>query len=223
LLINTKGYTMAIDLQDLFEMEMPEKSGGMIRTTEQKMSSHQVFLDEEIGNPSKYRDLINTLYMCGSDDQVNMFINSPGGSLSAAMAIIEGIKGCDGVVRGIITGECHSAASMIMLNCHEIIVTDSAHMMCHTASYGTGGSTHVVQKHVDFSTGHINKILKDTYEGFLTDAEFSDLIKGIEFWFDADAIKARLDTRMKFIEKRVKAQEAAEKPPVKKKTVKKVS
>ena len=49
-----------IDISDLLEIETQEQS-SMFRTTKQEVYSHQVFLDEDIGPPSKYRDLINIL------------------------------------------------------------------------------------------------------------------------------------------------------------------
>jgi len=202
---------MPLELQDLFEMEQQDKIGSMIRTTEQKVCSHQIFLDEDIGAPSKYRDLINLLYMANEDDQVNIFVNSSGGFLSSAMAIIEAIKGSSAKVRAIITGECHSAASIIALHCHEILVTDSAHMMIHTANYGAGGNTHVVKKHVDFSTSHINKIIHQTYDGFLTPEELVEVNKGVEMWFDSSQIKHRLDLKYKYLTAKAEAKKKPKK------------
>lgn len=209
--------TKAVDVRDLFNIEMTEDVGSYIKTTKQEMCNYKVFLDEEIGEPSKYRDLINLLYMGTEVDQFNLFINSMGGNLASALAIVEAIKGCDGIVRAIINGECHSAASIIALNCHEIVVTEAAHSLIHTASYGTGGNAHMVKKHVDFSSAHIRKILKNTYEGFLTEDEFRDMEHGIEFWFDSTQIKSRLNARFKFLETRKEEKAAAKKLPAKKK------
>jgi ATP-dependent protease ClpP protease subunit len=144
--------------------------------------------------------------MSGENDQVNLLINSSGGYLSTAIAIIEGIKASDAMVRAIIVGECHSAASMIALNCHEIVVTDSAHMMTHTASYGTGGMTQNVKSHSDFSTGFINKIIDSTYSGFMQNDEIIELKKGVEFWFDADQIRTRLESRLEYLKKKTEVE-----------------
>lgn len=196
---------MPMPLEELFEfIEPQDKNGGMIRSTEQKLMSHQVSIDEDIGVPAKYRDLINLLYMCNEGDQVNIFINSAGGMLSSAMAIIEGIKGSASTVRAIITGECHSAASIIALHCHEIMVTDSAHMMIHTAQYSSGGNTHNVKVHTEFSTKHINAMIDSTYEGFLSPDEIFEIKKGVEMWFDAGDIKKRLASRLRILNKKSK-------------------
>ena len=194
----------SIDLQDLLEMTTDEGPSSLIKTIKQNINIHQVFFDEDIGEPKKYRDLINMLYIASESDEFNFFMNSSGGQLSAALAIIEGIRGTEATVRAIITGECHSAASIITLNCHEIMVTDSAQMLIHTASYGSGGNAHMVQKHVDFSTRHINKMLDDTYTGFLSTTEITDLKKGVEYWLDSDEISSRLDSRLKYLQSKEK-------------------
>jgi ATP-dependent protease ClpP protease subunit len=190
-----------IDIRDFLDIEDQDSKSTYIKSSRQELCSHQVYLDEDIGEPKKYRDLINLLYTCSEDTEFNFFINTCGGSLSSAMSIIEAIKNTNGTVRAIITGEAHSAGSIIALSCHEIIVTDSAQMMVHTASYGTGGNVQNVQSHVDFSTKHINKILDKTYSGFLSPAEFVTLRQGVELWFDSDDIVARLKLRQAFLKK----------------------
>lgn len=193
---------------DMEILQIADRGSSMFRTTKKEICCHQVFLDEDIGPPSKYRDLINMLYMAGDDDEINLFINSSGGYLSSALAIIEAIKGSSATVRAIVNGECHSAASMITLNCHEIAVTNAAHMMVHTASYGAGGNSHMVQKHVEFSTAHVRRIIDQTYTGFLTAEELDKVHTGVEYWFDAREISKRLDNRQKYLMEK----KAAKKP-----------
>ena len=198
-----------IDIRDLMEFEPQElTSSSFIKSTRQDMFSHQVSFDKPIGEPYLYRELINLLYMADENTEFNFFFNTPGGNLSAAMAIIEAMKSSESLVRAIITGECHSAGSMIALNCQEVIVTESAHALIHTGSYGTGGDAHKIQSHVDFSTKMINKILDTTYSGFLNLDELNDVKRGIEFWFDSEEIKVRLDNRKLYLEAKRKIEES---------------
>ena len=213
-----------ININDLFELEPQEMSSSYIKSVRQDVFSHQVSFDKPIGEPSMYRELINLLYMADESTEFNFLFNTPGGSLSAGMGIIEAIKGSEALVRGIVTNECHSCGSLILLNCHEIIVTDSAHMLVHTANFGYGGNTHMVQGHADFSTKLINKLLDSTYSGFLNSKELDDVKRGIEYWFDADEIRERLKGRFEYLKVQkeldeLAAQEAAQKAAPKKKKV----
>ena len=195
----------AIDIQELLEIGPHEQGNSFVKTQKQELYMHQIFLDEEIGEPKKYRDFINMLYLSSSENaEYNVFVNSPGGCMTAAMAIVEAIYNSDSNVRAILNGECHSAASIIALNCDEIVVTDQAHMLIHTAQFGTGGFTQNVKAHADFSAIYINKILDSTYSGFLSTEELSNVKQGVEIWFNADEIRVRLKNKQKYISDKLK-------------------
>lgn len=171
-----------------------------IRTVTQETKRHDVFLDTDISEPPNYRDLISLLFNADENDSINIFINSQGGQLNSALAIIEGIKHSNANVTGIIMGECYSAASIIALNCHNVVVLDSANMMIHTASFGTAGNTGNVKAYTDFTVKEIEKLLVSTYEHFLTKDEIDKIKTGVEIWLSADDIKKRLETRTKYVE-----------------------
>jgi ATP-dependent protease ClpP protease subunit len=188
------------DTEQIIELIQQDSMPSMIKTHKQAVAVHTVFFDEDIGPASKYRELIHLLYSAEEFDQFVFVVNSSGGDLDGALSIIEGIKASNATVRAIITGKCHSAASIISLNCDDVMVTGSAHMLVHTASYGAYGSTGQVKSNVDFSTKQIKQILENTYGGFLTPAEIIDVHKGVEFWFDNKEIAKRLLSKVKFIE-----------------------
>lgn len=168
-----------------------------IMTTKCEYNHYDVFLDEDITEPSGYRDLIALLFGASEDDTVNLMINSEGGIMDTALSIIEGLKNTQAHVTAVLTGACHSAASMIMLNCSEVVVLDSAYAMIHTASYGSIGSTNNVRTHTEFASKMINKLLEDTYMGFLSRDELEQVKVGMELWFDAEQIRARMKQRVK--------------------------
>jgi len=190
----------ANETEQIIELIQQENFSSMIKTHKQPVSVHTVFFDEDIGPALKYRELIHLLYSAEEFDQFIFVINSSGGDLDGALSIIEAIKASNATVRAIITGKCHSAASIITLNCDEVMVTESAHSLIHTASYGAYGSTGQVKSNVDFSTKQIKQILENTYGGFLTPMEILDVHKGVEFWFDAKEIKKRLENKNKFLQ-----------------------
>ena len=203
---------------DGLKMIQMNQGPDYINSTELKRVHHDVFLDSEIGDPSEYRDLISLLFNADDDDSFNFFINSEGGQLYSALAIIEGLKHTSAQVTAVIVGECHSAASMIAMYCHQMAVLDSAQMMIHTASYGTMGNTGNVKAYTDFTTKQVEKLLHDTYEGFLDKDEITKIKLGVELWFDAAEIKTRMERRVKHLlgETEPKPKVPAKKAPAKK-------
>lgn len=169
-------------------------------------TEHEVFLDSEIDDPSNYRELISLLMNAGPEDEFYLYINSPGGNLDSACAIITGIQNTQATVTAYLMGACHSAASMITMYCHQVHIFNSAYMMAHTASFGSVGNTSTIKAHTDFTIEQVERLLDDAYEGFLTKEEINQVKNGVEIWFDADQIKTRLTGRMKTLQKKQEAE-----------------
>lgn len=179
-------------------MMMPEQK-GLIRTITQQMSTHLVFIDDDIREPSNYRDVIHCLATCGENDSVNLLVNSSGGRTDSIWQIIEAMKGCRGDVSVTVIGAAYSAASMLACMAPECYIADSAEFMLHTAHYGSIGTVPNVKGQTDFATRQINKLLDQAYKGFLTDKELEELKNGKEYWFDAEEAGKRMVKRYKYL------------------------
>ena len=176
-----------------------------IKATKVEANQYEVFLDEDIGEPSEYRELISLLFNASELDSFSFYINTPGGQLNTTMAIIEGIKHCQAEVTGVLMGETHSGGSMIAMYCHNLAVLDSAEMMVHHASFGSYGSAGNVKTHSAFTVKRVEEIIEDAYEGFLTPEEIVEVKKGVELWFNAPEIRERMERRVELLTARAEA------------------
>lgn len=172
------------------------------------VTTHEVFLDMDIEDPHKYRNLISLLINAQANDRIHLYINSNGGNLDTAIAIINAMLVCQAEITGFIMGACHSAASIITMYCHNVHVFETAYMMIHTASFGNFGNTTTVKTQTDFTVEQVEKLLDDAYKGFLDNKEMKEVKQGIELWYDSEEIRRRL-------KKRVTALEALEKKAAK--------
>lgn len=198
----------------LADENVPSIFGGLlnnvhINTIQTTYFTHEVFLDAAIDEPNKYRELISLLINASENDKIHLFINSPGGHLDTAGAIISGILSSRAEVTAFLMGACHSAASLISMYCHAIHVYDTAYMMIHTASFGSSGNTPTVKAHTDFTIKQCEKLMIDAYEGFLTKSEMDKVLNGLELWFNAEEIKPRLKKRFEAVQ--LQDKKAAEK------------
>ena len=103
-----------------------------------------------------------------------------------------------------------SAAGIILLQSPNIIITPISQMMCHNASFGNYGKLGDVEANVNFSKKYIERLMDDTYSGFMTKDEIRDLKKGVDFYFDSEEILQRLGARAKYqdeLEEQLKTEE----------------
>lgn len=183
------------------------KNSQYISSTPHTFTHHDVFIDCEVSEPENYRELITALFNANDGDTMTIYINSPGGHLDSALAIIEALKNTQCHVTGVIMGACHSAASIISMYCHEVAVMDNAYSLVHTASFGSSGNTNNVKSHTEFTVKMVEKLLNNTYEGFLNKDELNKVKQGVELWFDAEEIRIRMESRVKYLQAQLKKKE----------------
>lgn len=152
-------------------------------------------LDEGITDASYYRNITDVCNQAGDEDQIHFYINSPGGLLSGLSTILDAIEKTDALTVAIVTGDCHSAASIIMLHCDVVDVGRMANALCHNVSFGTSGRASDIQAQVNHTTKQATRLLKETYEGFMSESEIDLLLEGKQFYFDAEEIVTRLEAR----------------------------
>jgi len=191
------------------DTKMTDPASSNIRKSTIQYNGYDVFLDTDIGSPEEYRDLIMILFSANEGDVITFNINSNGGHLDSAMAIIEGIKHSKARIEARILGACHSAASMILMYCPDVIVFKSSYCMIHTATFGSFGMTPQIKSHTDFNISHIEDILDDAYDGFLTAEELDKVKNGVEMWFGSEEIARRLANR----QNKLQSQEAVSEEP----------
>lgn len=180
-----------------------------------------VYLHGSIGELYEYENLFNCLRSVEEGDTVKLWVSNVGGNLNTTLEIVQALQDCKAETVTIVTGECHSGASIIALSSQNLIIGDFATMMIHNASYGTAGKASDIHSMVMHSHDVLTKLINKFYEGFLTPEEIEDVIQGKEFWFDADQIRERLEIRSeyqsKLIEKQIASiQEEIKEVPVKK-------
>ena len=191
-----------------FVFGMPKEPLGYTVKTHQ-LNNFNVHINEEIKDASYYSKVFELLLDAGENDSVNFFIASNGGDLDGLNILLEGIRLTEAHVCAILVGPAHSAASILALNCHNIIVTESASMLTHNIRTGFGGKIADLEAFTNFSRKISNKLIKETYTAFLEPEELEAVIHGKELWLDAAQIRERLQRRMEFLESKYEAEQQA--------------
>lgn len=80
---------------------------------------------------------------------VNVHINSPGGSVTDALAIYSALRGHKGKVTAIVDGLCASAATIVMLGADEVVMSQHSLLMVHNPWTVTAGDAGTMRKTAD--------------------------------------------------------------------------
>ena len=149
-------------------------------------------LDEDIKEPSYYRNLIEVLNNATEQDLVVLNINSGGGMLDSAISIIDALRNTRANTLAWISGSAYSAAGLIALSCQNVEVGEFATLMCHNSQYGLGGYTTDIKDRALFEHKMTSKIMQSVYRFFLSPEEIESVLMNKTLWMDADEIAERL-------------------------------
>ena len=189
-----------------------------------QINNFRVQLNKGIMDASYYSRVFEMMLDAGENDQITFFISSGGGRVDGLNALLEGARLTDAYTTAVLVGSAHSAASIFALNCDEVIVTDSADMLCHEVTYGTGGKGSDVYSHVLHTKRTSDKLLTETYSGFLDDKQLAALFAGTQIYLTAEEIRECLARKGAYMEAKFQAeQQALEAPPDPKPTRKRKS
>lgn len=172
--------------------EMLMQPNGAVRERSFPTKCYTLYLDNEIGAPSEYRDHMEALESAAEWDEVRLVISSPGGRLDAGLMLINGIKACRAPVTAHIHDQCGSMATGIALACDNWMLGDFAYFFVHTASWMAYGKDSEIRSQVQFMDKRIDKFLHDMYDGFLSPEEISLVSKGQDMWINAQELGERL-------------------------------
>lgn len=158
-----------------------------------------VSIDEEVKDPKYYRHVLARINDLDESDCVELVINSYGGSVDGAVSIINALHRTEAHTVAVLDGIAASAASLIALSCNEIVASNNARLMIHSASGVIGGTMSNSAAYSAFMDAELRKLMTNVYLGFLTQSELEDVFKGCEVWFNSDQIMERLQKRQEYL------------------------
>lgn len=189
--------------------------GGSDRVTSTPIPvwDHRIRLTGPVVDTTDYREELNLLETMSEHDQATIVINTEGGSLQTTLEFVSAIEGCQGLVKGYLAGEAHSAGSVIFLKCHTFELSRYAQMMIHAPSGGFLGKFSDTFRELDHFRKWVEFFYRDIYTGFLTEEEIVSVLNGSDIWLDAEQIHERLDNLIEYRqEKALKDLEGSEDP-----------
>lgn len=126
------------------------------------LMERNVFIEGEITSPSAQEVILELLYLDSNEPgkDINLYIQSPGGDVQAALAIIDTMEILTSKVNTICVGLCASAASIILAAGDKRFALKHSEIMIHQPSTGIQGNA----SDIEITANHILTIKKVIYE-----------------------------------------------------------
>ena len=168
---------------------------------------YDIYLFGEIEDAAQFTEAIEALDGANEGDIVIIHLSTNGGDCDATDTFLYSMQNSAARVIVRASGGVHSAGSMILLAADEFTLSPNFNCLVHNGSFGAVGKTSDVKAQTAFQGSFMDKLMKQTYEGFLEPAEIDALIAGKDFWFDSDSFMERIHKREKYFGRTVDTDE----------------
>lgn len=173
-----------------------------------KSGTYHIYLFGQITNPGQFIGAVEVMRNATENDEVVIHLQSCGGSLDATDTLLQAMQECEAHVTVNASGGCHSAASIILLAANSFKLSDNFSSLLHNGSVGSGGKFSDYRTETAFTAKWMEKVMRDTYQGFLEPDEIDNLLKGQDIWLDSEQWVERHNRRNEYIREKLEAFQA---------------
>lgn len=163
-----------------------------IMMTSNVSSTYNLRLARPITEIDDFEDEFQLFAGAGVNDVIHLDIVTPGGSVDTAHMLCRAIARTPAHTVAYIGPTCASAGTAIALACEEWEIDDMSSFMVHTGSYGAYGMAPHVKANVAHNDKMIERYVRMSYTGFLTEAEMLQVLDGREIYFEGEELAERL-------------------------------
>jgi ATP-dependent protease ClpP protease subunit len=180
----------------LTEELLIQKDGG--KNNFRKVSGQllEFYLVGPILGPEDYIEWFDAIRSAGPSDTVKIYINSPGGSVAAALQLMRVMGDTQAATVVSVEGECMSAATMPFMVADECEISPHSLFMFHNYSGGLFGKGGELFDQVQFERSWSKNLLHSIYKDFLTEAEVQQMLDNKDIWLTSEDVAERLKLRL---------------------------
>ena len=191
-----------IDLEEIIKIK---QNSNKLFASKPMATFHEFYLTGRIEEADQYIAVFDMIRHATSEDVVKIYVNSPGGDLFTALQFGRAMGDSDATIIVSVEGQCCSAATIIALAADMVELSNHCVWMCHNYSSGMIGKGHELHSQAEFERDWSIKLMKDVYDGFLSESEIQRMLNGADIWMGTDDVMERLNKRQKHMQKKNKS------------------
>lgn len=148
-----------------------------VRATQQVSNHYICDIWDALENLSDIEDTLFALTIAEEQDTVTLNLNSDGGAHHVGDALLMAMRNCKAPIHVVASGRVASYATFILLQCDSFEISPFCEILCHSASFGSGGKMADTLQATEFTYKLCEKMLHAYYEGFLTEEEIDRIVE----------------------------------------------
>lgn len=143
---------------------------------------YRAIIDDDFREVKQFADIVDVLDSAQEGDLVHIRLSTNGGALHSIIPLLHSMENTLAHVHIHVESDTASAGTMLMMKAHSVYINPYTTIMIHTASYGYAGHSGNMEAHVAHNTKSIEKLVRELYKDFLTEAEILRVLDGKEIY-----------------------------------------
>jgi len=161
-------------------------------TKTRQSHTYDLYVKDSISSFDGISTYFNTLKKATSKDEVNVYINSGGGSLPVSIELLDAMEKCKAPITTHAVGRVASAATFLFLAGDVREIYDSAYFMFHQYSAGATGKGDDILQKTTFLKKHYSGFFKKYYKEIFNKEEINKLLDGKDIYLNKKQMLKRL-------------------------------
>ncbi|HDR9103481.1 TPA: ATP-dependent Clp protease proteolytic subunit [Burkholderia vietnamiensis] len=181
------------DMEDM-ELDMESDEGPVLKvfTTQKVHNEHSIYLSTPVAEPAAYDEVCHLLRIANEEDQVKLYLNTPGGALISGLALIQAMRESKATITTILNPQAFSMGALIFL-CGDVrVAPPNSLLMFHHYSGGQSGKGNELVAELAATSTWFEEAMQNTCSPFLTKKEIKDVLEGKDIWMGSTEINRRL-------------------------------
>lgn len=175
-----------------------------------RSGTYRIEIDDAIECVSQFSTAIQVLENAKEEDEIVIYLQTPGGSVNAGEAFVHAMRKCLAPIHIVATGGVHSMGTHILMEADSVELSHGFNALVHCGSDGAYGNVNEYRAKSKFDSEFRDRQFREAYEGFLTEDEISSALEGKDIWLDAQSWLDRAMARSDHFKAKYEAEQDAE-------------
>jgi ATP-dependent Clp endopeptidase proteolytic subunit ClpP len=164
-------------------------------------NEYSIYLSNPVIEPDVYDEVCHLLRSVSENDEVKLYLNTPGGALISGMAIIQAMRDCKATITTILNPQAFSMGALMFLAGDQKVAPPNSLLMFHNYSGGMSGKGNEQVAELSAINAWFEEAMHNICSPFLTKKELRDVLQGKDLWMGSAEINRRLQELKKATKK----------------------